>query len=76
MKIFEIDKGKFINMDNVFKFELISLEDDQAVFWRFHSSYDESTTSKEFMDDIDAVNWLNMTIARAEGAGEIILLNL
>ena len=74
MIIFEIDKGKFVNLDSVFKFELASMEDSQSVFWKFYSSYDETATSKEFLDQMDAVTWLNMTIARAEGAGEIILL--
>ena len=74
MRIFEIDKGKFVNLDSVFKFELASMEDSQSVFWKFYSSYDETVTSKEFLDQMDAVTWLNMTIARAEGAGEIILL--
>jgi hypothetical protein len=74
MRIFEIDKGKFINLDTVFKFELASMDDSNSIFWKFYSSYDETVTSKEFIDQMDAITWLNMTIARAEGAGEIILL--
>lgn len=74
MKLFEVQKGVFINMDNVFKFELVKLENSDSVFWRFWSENDQSVNSKEFTDDFDALTWLNMTIARSEGADEVIML--
>ena len=74
MIIFEIDNGKFINMNNVFKFELMNKKDGGKLFWRFVSNADETVDGKDFDDAFEAITWLNMTIARAEGAGEIITL--
>ncbi len=72
MIIFEIDEGKFVNIDNVFKFEILSMEDSDKVFWRFHAKEDIFCTSREFDSPQEALTWLNMTIARAKGAEEII----
>ncbi|MCK4312165.1 MAG: hypothetical protein KAW88_05465 [Candidatus Cloacimonetes bacterium] len=72
MVIFEIEKSKFVNMDNVFKFELVSMEDSDKIFWRFYAKEDIFCTSKEFDSPQEALTWLNMTIARAKGAEEII----
>ncbi len=74
MRIFEVDNGKFVNMDNVFKFELMNKKDSKTLFWRFLSNADNSVDGKEFNDSFEAITWLNMTLARAEGAGEIITL--
>ncbi|MDO9577926.1 MAG: hypothetical protein Q7J16_08580 [Candidatus Cloacimonadales bacterium] len=74
MRIFEVDNGKFVNMDNVFKFELMNKKDNKMLFWRFLSNADNSVDGKEFGDSFEAITWLNMTLARAEGAGEIITL--
>lgn len=74
MRIFEIDSGKFVNLDNVFKFELLNKKDNNKLFWRFLSNADSSVDSQEFNDSFEAISWLNMTVARAEGAGEIITL--
>ncbi|MCD4797051.1 MAG: hypothetical protein K8R49_07790 [Candidatus Cloacimonetes bacterium] len=72
MIIFEVDKGKFVNIDNVFKFEIVSMEDSDKVFWRFYANEDIFCTSREFGSSQEALTWLNMTIARAKGAEEII----
>lgn len=74
MRIFEVDNGKFVNLDNVFKFELMNKKDTDKLFWRFISIADNMIDSKDFNDSFEAITWLNMTIARAEGAGEIITL--
>ena len=72
MRIFEVNNDKFINLDKVFKFELCSMEDSDSVFWKFYSGDDANVASKEFVDKMDAVNWLSMTITRADAANEII----
>jgi hypothetical protein len=74
VRIFEVDSGKFVNMDNVFKFELKNKKDSKKLFWRFLSNADNAVDGKEFDDPFEAITWLNMTLARAEGAGEIISL--
>ena len=74
MRIFEVDSGKFVNMDNVFSFVLMNKKDSKNLFWRFLSNVENSVDSKEFDDPFEAITWLNMTLARAEGAGEIITL--
>ncbi|MCF7794181.1 MAG: hypothetical protein K9N09_01375 [Candidatus Cloacimonetes bacterium] len=74
MKLFEIDSGKFINMDNVFKFELFTKKENDKLIWKFYSVNDQSISSKEFADVFDAITWLNMTLARSEGANEVITL--
>ena len=72
MIIFEIEKGKFVNMDNVFKFELVSMEDSDKIFWRFYAKEDIFCTSREFDSQQEARDWLTMQVTRAQGAGGII----
>ncbi|HPR18041.1 MAG TPA: hypothetical protein PLD62_07335 [Candidatus Cloacimonadota bacterium] len=74
MKIFEVDSGKFVNMDNVFKFELLTKKENKQLYWRFYSKEDSMIASREFTDVFDAMSWLNMTLARSEAANEIITL--
>ncbi len=74
MILFEVASGKFINMENVFKFELLTKKDSSKLFWRFYSQENDSVTSKEFNDAFEAITWLNMSMARADGAREVITL--
>lgn len=74
MKIFEVKKGSFINFDNVFKCELIKLEDEQKYFWRFFATQDISCSSNHFDSDQEARDWLHITLTRAMSAEEIINL--
>lgn len=74
MKLFEIDSGKFINMDNVFSFELVTRKENEKLFWLFYSAEGQKISSKDFDDVFEAITWLNMTIARSEGASEVITL--
>jgi hypothetical protein len=74
MIIFEVDSGKFVNMDNVFSLDLMNKKSSKKLFWRFISINNVTIDSREFDDPFEAITWLNMTIARAEGAREIITL--
>ena len=73
MRIIEIEKGIYINIDNVFKIELIRLEKSEKCYWKFYStSEDNYAISKEFDDVEEAKEWLSMQSMRASATREII----
>jgi len=74
MTLIEIDHRLVINMDNVFKIELIKLDKVEKYFFRFHGSDDVHATSREFDSPQEATDWVNLQIMRAAGANEIISL--
>ena len=74
MTLIEIDERLVINMDNVFKVELIKLDKVEKYFFRFHGSDEVHATSREFESPQEAKEWLNLQIMRAAGANEIIAL--
>jgi len=73
MIIIEVKKNKFVNIDNVFKMDIIRKEKN-TVYWRFYTNDESFCSSKEFSDEQEAHSWLSMQIARAQGSGEIISL--
>jgi hypothetical protein len=70
--MFSIDEKKFVNLDNVFKMELINMEDSEEVFWRFYAKEDIFCTSQPFENESEAKEWLKMRVLRAKGSGDII----
>ncbi len=72
MTLIEIDHGLVLNMDNVFKLDLIKLEKVEKHFFRFCSTNDVHATSREFDSPQEAKDWLNLQIMRAANANEII----
>ena len=55
MKIIEIDIGIFVNIDNVFKIELVKLEKGAGYYWKFFSESENNyAISKEFDDSDEA----------------------
>lgn len=75
MKIIEIDIGIFVNIDNVFKIELVKLEKGAGYYWKFFSESENNyAISKEFDDSDEAKEWLSMQTLRASATKEIIEL--
>ncbi len=74
MIIIEVKKDKFVNIDNVFRMDILLREDNQRVYWRFYANDESFCSSREFTDVQEAHSWLSMQIARAQGSGEIISL--
>ncbi len=75
MKIIEIDKGIFINIDNVFKIELVRLEKSEKCYLKFFAGSENNyAISKEFDDAEEAKEWLSMQTIRASATNEIIAL--
>lgn len=71
MTIIEIDKGIYINVENVFKFELMQ-NTDQLYYFRFFSVSKQIADSREFENLDLAKEWISMRIIRAAGADEIL----
>jgi hypothetical protein len=74
MNIIEIDIGRFVNFDNVFKMDLIKVEKSDQCYWRFYCSDDCYSISKEFDNAKAAREWLFTQIIRASGGNEVIEL--
>jgi len=74
MIIIEVKKNKFVNINNVFKMDVLGKEGSDNVYWRFYANDDSFCSSREFSDAQEAHSWLSMQIARAQGSGEIISL--
>ena len=75
MKIIEIDKGIFINIDKVFKIEMVRLEKSEKCYLKFFSGSEGNyAISKEFDDFDNAREWLSMQTIRAGATKEIIEL--
>ena len=72
MIMFSIDEKKFVNLDNVFKMELINLEDSNEYYWRFFATDDTFCSSQPFENESEAKEWLKMRVLRAKGSGDII----
>lgn len=75
MTLIEVDERRFVNMDNVFKFELILLEDSIRCFYRFYGIDDNHLSSREFENETAARDWMNLQIMRAAGSNEILELH-
>ncbi len=71
MTIIEIRKGVYLNIDNVFKFELKENENGTFSF-RFYSSAESYADSREFETLDLSREWISMRIIRAAGADEIL----
>lgn len=71
MTIIEINKGVYINVENVFKFELFHKEDG-TYFFRFFSMSEKTADSRDFENLDLAKEWISMRIIRAAGADEIL----
>ena len=71
MTIIEIKKGVYLNVDNVFKFEL-ETNDEGHYYFRFHSVSDNQADSRIFETLDLAKEWISMRIMRAAGADEIL----
>ena len=74
MIIIEVKKNKFVNIDNVFRMDILRKEDNNKVYWRFYATDESFCSSREFSDEQEAHSWLSMQIARAQGSKEIISL--
>lgn len=74
MVIIEVKRNKFINIDNVFKMDILYQEKNKKVYWRFYATDETFCTSREFADEQEALSWLSMQVARAQGSNEIIKL--
>ncbi len=72
MIMFSIDEKKFVNLGNVFKMELINMEDNEQYYWRFFATDDTFCTSQPFENESEAKEWLKMRVLRAKGSGDII----
>ena len=72
MYMFSIAERKFVNLDNVFKMELINMEDSNEYYWRFFATDDTFCTSQPFENESEAKEWLKMRVLRAKGSGDII----
>jgi hypothetical protein len=70
--MFSIAERKFVNLDNVFKMELINMEDSNEYYWRFFATDDTFCTSQPFENEAEAKEWLKMRVLRAKGSGDII----
>ena len=71
MTIIEIKKGIYLNVENVFKFELLQKEDN-SFFFRFYSHSEQYADSHDFANLDLAKEWISMRIIRAAGADEIL----
>ncbi|OQX71898.1 MAG: hypothetical protein B6D62_01045 [Candidatus Cloacimonas sp. 4484_275] len=66
MRIIEIERGIYINIDNVFKIELVRIEKSEKCYWKFYSADENNyAISKEFDDVSEAREWLSMQSMRA-----------
>jgi hypothetical protein len=74
MKIIEIDVDRFVNLDSVFKMDLIKVEKSDIFYWRFYCSEDCYSISKEFESNSAAREWLFLQVMRASGGNEVIEL--
>ena len=72
MIMFSIDEKKFVNLGNVFKMELINMEDSNEYYWRFFATDDTFCSSQPFENESEAKEWLKMRVLRAKGSGDII----
>jgi len=73
MRIIEVEKGVYVNIDNVFKTELIHIEKSEKCYWKFYSSDENNyAISREFDDCADAKEWLSVQSMRASATKEII----
>lgn len=74
MLIIEIDQSRFINMDLVFKIEFINVEKTEKYFIKFYSASESYFISKEFPNEKEARDWLNLCLLRSSGSHEILEL--
>ncbi|MDP8201858.1 MAG: hypothetical protein P9M11_06910 [Candidatus Tenebribacter burtonii] len=74
MIIIEVKKNNFVNIENLFRMDILHSEDNNKVYWRFYANDESFCSSKEFSDVQEANIWLSMQIARAQGSNEIISL--
>jgi len=74
MIIIEVKKDKYVNIDNVFKMDILCNDSNKKVYWRFYATDETFCSSREFSDEQEAHSWLSMQIARAQGSKEIIKL--
>jgi hypothetical protein len=72
--IIEVKKNKFVNIENVFKMDILLKDENGKVYWRFYANDETFCSSREFSDEQEAQSWLSMQIARAQGSSEIISL--
>jgi hypothetical protein len=72
MVMFSIDEKKFVNLDNVFKMELINMEDSNEYYWRFFATDDTFCSSQPFENESEAKEWLKLRFLKAKGSGDII----
>ena len=70
----EVDIDRFVNIDNVFKMELLSVEKSDKCYWRFYCREDCYSISKEFNNRTEAREWLFFNIIRASTGSEVIEL--
>jgi len=72
MTIIEINKGVYLNVENVFKFELHHSDETDEYFFRFCSKAGIEADSMHFNTLDLAREWISMRIIRAAGADEIL----
>ena len=72
MIMFSIGEKKFVNLSNVFKVELISMEDSEEYYWRFFATDDTFCTSQPFENETEAREWLKLRFLKAKGSGDVI----
>ena len=71
MTIIEINKGVYLNVENVFKFEF-RINEDEKYYLRFYSANDIIADSMLFESINQIKEWISMRIIRAAGADEIL----
>lgn len=73
MTIIEIEENRFINLNNIFKFDIIPVESNKC-YIRFHNYEDSYANSMEFDSIKDAREWIKIRILRAANTNEILEL--
>jgi hypothetical protein len=74
MTIIEVDKGRFVNLNHVFRIDLIQVEKSDKFYVKFYSENGEYSISKEFHNEIAARDWLTLSVLRSSGTHEILEL--
>lgn len=72
MTLIEVDDGIFINLENIFKFQIKNLGSSERCYIRFFRNDTSYANSKEFETNDSAKEWIFMKALQAGGTNEII----
>ncbi len=68
----EIDDGIVINLENIFMFQVKTLDSSEKCYIRFYRNDTSYANSKEFDNRNQAKEWIFMKAIQAGGTNEII----